>query len=393
MLHFKQGGKLAKVPVELAKARGMGIDRIDFHCNNEFQHTLKPPFMVKIMTIPNDLERKARQALIACLQDIPFLEAEISDDQGGDFVVSVNLGDKEQTILAEFKNNGEPRYARQAVNQLLRYMQKSPAAYSVFIAPYISPQAAKICREANIGYVDFAGNCFLSFGQVFIQREGKPNPYAQKRKLRSLYSPKAERILRVMLAVGPKGWKVVELAGEAGVSLGLVSNVKKLLADREWVDYQNVGFSLVEPFSLLEEWSQNYTYRRNQINGFYSMLSVPDFENRLGEICQQQGIQYGLTGFSGAARLAPMVRYQQVMAYVGGDIEELVELLGVKPVTSGANVLLLAPYDEGVFYGSQEMDGLTLVSPIQIYLDLMGYRGRGEEAARTLLDEVIRKQW
>lgn len=369
------------------------IDRIDFHCNNGFQQTLKLPFLVKIMTKPDDLERKARQALIECLGDIPFLEAEFSSDQNWDFIVSVKLDDKEQTILGEFKNNGEPRYARQAVNQLLRYMQKSPEAYGVFIAPYISPKAAKICREANIGYVDFAGNCFLSFGQVFIQREGRPNPFAQKRSLRSLYSPKAERILRVMLVVGPKDWKVAELAREAGVSLGLVSNVKKLLADREWVEYENVGFSLVEPFSLLEEWSQNYTYRRNQINSFYSMLSVSDFESRLGEICQQRGIQYGLTGFSGAARLASMVRYQQVMAYVGGDIEELVDPLGIKPVTSGANVLLLTPYDEGVFYGSQEVDGLTLVSPIQMYLDLMDYRGRGEEAAQALLDEVIRARW
>lgn len=88
-----------------------------------------------------------------------------------------------------------------------------------------------------------------------------------------------------------------------------------------------------------------------------------------------------------------MVRYQQVMAYVGGEIQELVEPLMIKPVPSGANVLLLSPYDEGVFYRTQEVEGHKLVSPIQMYLDLLGYRGRGEEAAQALFEQIIQTIW
>ena len=54
---------------------------------------------------------------------------------------------------------------------------------------------------------------------------------------------------------------------------------------------------------------------------------------------------------------------------------------------------LLEPYDAGVFYGSKEIDGIIVASPIQVYLDLRGLRGRGEEAADKLLNEVIRPQW
>jgi hypothetical protein len=81
------------------------------------------------------------------------------------------------------------------------------------------------------------------------------------------------------------------------------------------------------------------------------------------------------------------------MAYVEDEIDELAENLEIKLVDSGANVMLLKPYDEGVFYGVETKDGSVIVSPIQIYLDLCGIRGRGEEAAEALLDRVIRKTW
>src|SRR4030042_2058196 len=74
-----------------------------------------------------------------------------------------------------------------------------PDAYSIFMAPYISPQAAEICLKDGVGYIDFAGNSYLSFGQVYIEQTGRPNPFKTKRDLTSLYSPKAARVLRVLM--------------------------------------------------------------------------------------------------------------------------------------------------------------------------------------------------
>jgi hypothetical protein len=347
----------------------------------------------------NHLEQQARDALVNCLREIPFLSLDLDSPPPSQNAFQLDLFARLETesnrlyLIGEIKNNGQPRFARQAVNEILRYLDNFSDAYGVFIAPYISPAAAEICRDANIGYIDFGGNCHLSFLHVYIHKEGFPNPYSGKRYLRSLYSPKSERILRVLLVSGPREWKVEELASTAGVSLGLVSNVKKLLIDREWVDTQTIGFSLVHPFELLEEWSENYDYRRNRISEYYTMLNVVDFEYRFGEVCFQNNIRYGFTGFSGAARLAPMVRYQRVMAYVQDDLVRLKSELEIKPVTSGANVMILAPYDEGVLYASRAVEDLQVVSPVQVYLDLIGYRGRGGEAAEAILDEVIHKSW
>ncbi len=73
--------------------------------------------------------------------------------------------------------------------------------------------------------------------------------------------------------------------------------------------------------------------------------------------------------------------------------ESTIQQLNLKPVISGANVSLLKPYDDGVFLEMQEVNNVFTVSPIQAYLDLKKYRGRGEEAADALYREVIQKQW
>ena len=346
-----------------------------------------------------DLEVEAGDAILQCFQEIPFLEisrislAPIQEDVRSGFRIDLKFTIEDRNIIVEVKNNGEPRNARQAVYQLQHYLREFHGDYGVFIAPYISPRAAAICQDAGIGYIDFGGNCHISFEWIYIHKEGYPNSYTRKRYLRSLFSPKAERILRVLLTSNLKDWKVEDLAKEADVSTGLVSNVKKLLADQEWINSKTVGFSLSDPSSLLEEWSQNYKYKRNKIINFYTMLSITEFESRLHDICQQENIRYGLTGFSGSFRYAPAVRHQRVMAYIQDREEILTECLEIKPVESGANVMLLKPYDKGVFYGLHVLEDSAVVSPVQIYLDLQSFRGRGEEAAKILLERVIRKTW
>jgi len=347
----------------------------------------------------NEIRQRTWEALAICTEGIPFLKEPLTPielSEGNlrpDLAARITLPEGEQRILLECKNVGEPRVARNAVNQILRYLERYPDYYGVFVAPYISPRSAEICSKEGIGYLDFAGNCRLCFGKIYIERKGTGNPFAERRDLRSLYSPKASRILRVLLNDPKRVWKVEGLVEEADVSLGLVSKVKALLRDREWIGEQVDGFALTEPEALLQEWSQNYRFSKNDVRDFYSLKSVPEIELQIADVLAQRSVKYALTGFSGAARLAPLVRYQRVMAYVDDTQEDVASLLGLKKVTSGANVSLFTPYDHGVFYGTREIGGILVASSVQIYLDLIGYRGRGEEAAKELFGQVIRPRW
>lgn len=345
-----------------------------------------------------ELPRRVEEALTSCLEKVPFLRIKHVEQEAGqkaakpDFLVSLEAPAGTQTWVVELKSAGQPRMAREAVNQLLRFSQSFPQAFPVFIAPYISPKAAEICEQAGVGYIDFSGNCRLCFQEVYIEKKGNPNVFSEKKDLRSLYSPKAENILRVLLTNPLKSWKIQELADEGEVSVGQVANVKKILLNREWLS-EAYGMVLSEPEKLLSEWARNYNFRKNRIRDFYSLKSVSEIEFSLANLCKEEKLTYALTSFSGAARLAPAVRYQRVFAYVEETEKDIASLLNLKKVPSGANVSLLTPYDKGIFYGSQDINGISIASSIQIYLDLKTYRGRGEEAADMLLEQVIRKRW
>lgn len=202
------------------------------------------------------LVRAASTRLIDVLREVPFLaEATIAQerlpkDGGASFVLSLHtrVPVRSQSLtlrlICEVKTNGQPRIAREACLMLAEYIRSDKRAYPVLIAPYISPASAAICEEYEIGFMDLAGNCRLAFHTVFIRGEGFPNPVIQRRGLRSLFSPKAERVLRVLLASGKRTWRTQELADAAGVSLGQVAGVKTLLADREWVESLPTGFGL-----------------------------------------------------------------------------------------------------------------------------------------------------
>lgn len=342
------------------------------------------------------IEQTARTALKKCLEKVPFLQIERGElfelDNSADLLVQVRIQDRSRLLLANIKNNGQPRMARLAVYQLKDQLSKETDAYGIFIAPYISPEAGKICEEAGIGYLDLAGNCLISFETVYIRQTGAPNPKIQKRDLRSLYSPKTERILRVLLDDPKRIWKLMDIAQAAKVSLGLVSNVKKLLLDREWLSKSVDGISLTNPTAVLDEWGQTYNFQRNEMQEYYALAELPEIEAQIAETGRRLGLPYALTGFSSAARIAPAVRYQKASAYVKGDARSLIETLGWKAVTSGANISVLIPYDDGVFYGAKDVDEIAIVSPVQTYLDLQSVRGRGQEAAQAVRKE-IEKTW
>lgn len=370
------------------------IDAHSFHCNNSFQHLLKMTILVK----ESATERDAAERLAETLRDVPFLaQASLKREpaRGGSrigFALSVRSKDKDidRRLVCEVRTSGQPRIAREACLNLVDASRSDKRDYPVFIAPYISPAAAAVCGQYNIGYLDFAGNCRLAFDWVFIRKEGFPNPSSRKRDLRSLYSPKAERVLRVLLNAGPRNWRMQDLAKEASVSLGQVANVKRLLLDREWIESEPEGFRLRSwdgaALPLLTEWAENYRASRNRANTFYSLNRIPEIETALAS---QPGVAF--TGFSGAARRVPVVRYQRVTAYVRGEVSAVAMSAGLKPVESGANVVLLEPYDDGVFYGAGGFG--PAVSDVQLYLDLLSSKGRGEEAASALLEETIAPLW
>src|SRR5574341_1117818 len=189
--------------------------------------------------------------------------------QTADLLVKFRLAEQEHTLVVEVSSLGQPRQIRAAVARLAEVRRDLPAAHPVAAAVYIGPQSARILKSNNLGFVDLSGNCYLAFDNVLIEKEGKRNVRPSTRPLRSLFAPRATRVVRVLLLEPGRAWRLEELARAAEVSLGHAHNVVKRLEQLAWVERDaNQKIRLAKPADLLESWCESYTYRTNEIASY-----------------------------------------------------------------------------------------------------------------------------
>jgi hypothetical protein len=348
-----------------------------------------------------NIVKSAKDVLADILKGIPDLKVEwdiyrhadyASFNDLADLTASVTNGHYSSRLAIEVKTQGHPRQLREAITQLLRFRHRSNSSdYLVVAAPFITPDGAAVCEEEKVGYFDLAGNCRLQFAQCYIERTGKPNPFRKDTKsvAPNLYGPKSERILRVLFQNKDKPWMVVPLSKAAQVSAGTVSTVRTLLLEREWARDTPDGLQLTQAQALLKDWAVVWARRRERPRGFFTLLPLDQAEQKMADFARNQNRPFALTGAAGAWRRAPMTRYHRTQVYWEGDPAELANAAGFKSAESGANIHVFSPRDSGVFLNREEIDGVPVVSPLQLYLDLQRDPARGEEAAEQLWDTIL----
>lgn len=344
----------------------------------------------------DQVKEKYLEVLNSCFSKIPNSEINlelVKKQTTAAAVIHLKSNDIEKELIVELKSLGTPKRIRDAINQLLVILRENPQSYGIVMAPYISARSAEMCKQANIGYVDFSGNFWIAFDSFFLSQENMPNKFPVETSLTNLYAAKTERVLRVLLTYPYKTWKTKNLAEEADISMGMITHIRRRLEEEEWVKHKEVGFSLSNPQELLTDWVNHYDFLNHEQYDFYTMEPLIDAETRVIETCEKKNIISALTGFSAANYLAPMVKGQKSTIFINQDVLEVAREAGLKRVNSGANVNLINPYDPGVFWNRTKVQDLNTATPVQVYLDLMQMRGRGEEAANFLFAEVIQKQW
>jgi len=316
-----------------------------------------------------------------------------------DWLVEVKAGDRSWVWVVEGKRHGQPREVRSGLLQLQRFLDQTKAknCYGVLVAPFLSEESARLCVEAGMGYADLAGNARLSFDQVFIETHGADNPFRVKRHLRSLFSAKAGRVLRVLLTPPLRAWKVTELEALAGVSLGQVSNVRKLLLDREWAAVGEAGMRLSKPEELARAWQDSYEPRPRSRETAYTLLhgEALDAAMRAALAEAGNGEHAVLASYSAARWFAPYARQATQFVYADTEGAKILKRhLQLQPVERGENVVLLEPHEDDVFAGRVEAaPGIWCSGLVQTWLDLSVAGERGGEAAEHLLREKLLPAW
>ena len=211
--------------------------------------------------------------------------------------------------------------------------------------------------------------------------------------VKNIFAPKSSRVLRVLLVDFGKDWDERELAHEAGVSSGLAHYVCRTLVELGFAARNERNrIIVVDPLRLLKRWASYYQYDR--MNKFLDYFTFEREVDRFVEKFAGLDLEYALCGLVGAWLVAPYVRPVDVHLYVSSEsvAKEITKRLDLNPTPKGGNVKFVLPYDEGVFYGAQNVNDVKVVSNVQLYVDLYNFPARGEEASSQLL-EVMLREW
>jgi hypothetical protein len=351
------------------------------------------------------LEEQAKDELQALLAIVPRLQIETIDnvaraapDHGVDLILRLTRGGARHDLYVEVKSKGQPRIVRAAAYQLLHYTQATAqpdvARTPVFVAPYLSPAVRDICRSLAICYLDFEGNCWLQFGDVFIDHRAPPKPKAERRELRSVFAPKSAQVLRAMVREPQRAWRLVDLAQTSHVSIGHVSNVKQALIDHEWAEADDAGLRLTHLNALLDAWRDAYDPPKGREFTFHTVYHGAQLKSRISEALRAAN-DHGaamLAAFSAADWLAAYARTPTEFFYADeAGLERLREVLNLRAVEQGGNIIITIPDDHDLFLDKTVVEpGIVCTSPVQTYLDLSQRGDRGAEAADHLRNMLLK---
>jgi len=375
----------------------------DFHYISYIQRMLKNSEIVK------ESKMRAVDAVRDLLCNVPSVRVESVEyapkpDSGNavDGFVAFAHGDRNYALAVEFKPNGAPRFVRAGVYQLdscVARMRRAGGTHSgcrlipMLVSPYLSPESRAICLGHDIAYLDLVGNARLAFDTVYIDRAVAERPVSETRALRSIFTPKAAAILRVLLREPGRAWRVAELATQARASYGHVSNVRKALLAREWIELGDDGVVLVQPDILLQTWRESYRRPSGETITGYTHLHGTQLDERLrGTLNPHPERPRALYALHSAAQwLAPFGRSATHTLYTDEPgAEALKEALRLTHAARGANVVLFTPTDESLFHDASEpAPDVFCTSPIVTYLDLRTGNDRDREAAEHLAGECF----
>jgi len=360
-----------------------------------FQHLLKQAQKL------NDEEASALQPLLELLAQVPVIRGMepvlplARVDSGIDALVWLQLENRQQPLACAVLTNGQPRHVRLALWELTHAIRRDcPDAIPLLIAPFLSPASQALCKEHEVAFIDQQGSARLVFDGVFIERVAAGQPVAVRRELKSLFTPKAAQLLRLLLRDPWRPWRVAELAEKAEVSLGQVSNVRRALLDREWATLTDEGLTLKNPDALLDAWSEAYAGLGGKKKSYYTTLHGKVLEDAFLELFRDQRDRPGvlLASFTAAKWLAPYGRIAtHNLLSQPAEVEHLHQALALQPAVNGANVVVTMPAHEGVFLDAVHLSpGIACTSPVQTFLDLSAAGERGKEAAAHLRSKLLR---
>lgn len=258
---------------------------------------------------------------------------------------------------------------------------------AVLVSPYLSSSVRDWLDANDRSYIDATGNMRVVIAEpaIYLRDRGADRDPDRKpgRPRGTLRGTPAARVVRA-LADFRTPMTVRELLSRSRASTGATYRVLEFLEEEALITRGDRGsVETVRWRPLLERWSEDYSFQRD--NAMARYLQPRGLPALLSAAAENPQLNYAVTGSLAAAELAPYAVPRLAMVYVD-DLDAAAEALGLRPVESGANVLLAAAASDTVFDRTRSVNDVTYAAPSQVVVDLLTGPGRSPAEAQALLD-------
>ncbi len=301
-------------------------------------------------------------------------------------------------FLVQVRQSSSASSVLMAVNQLRRYSSeiRSQTARStinvpLLVVPYMGQAGRRICDEEGISWLDLSDNADIRAPRLRVFMTGHKNKFQKRGRKATPFAPKASRLARQLLLSPQRKYTQNELVELTGMGQGFVSRTLRTLEQENFVTRTGRTFQATNPVHLLDSWQEAYDFTKHRIlKGHIATRSSEELAFSLSHAIQSMGLSCAATGLAGAWLLTRFAPFRLVTLYLKDEpsLETLAEQ-GFRQVEKGANVWLVIPNDEGVFFGTKVLNGIPCAHPLQVYLDLKSHPERSKEAAEHLREQCL----
>jgi len=291
-------------------------------------------------------------------------------------------------VSIEAKSGLVPR----AVADLKARLSEYSSDPGLVVSPFFTRSTRERLRAENLNFLDLTGNVRLVLARpgLYVETQGaEQDPSPKRQPGRSLRGAKAARIVRALCDFQPP-FPISELADQADVDISYASRLVEWLSREALLSRRPRGpVESVEKAALIRRWAQDYeVLTSNDARSYLDPRGVENVVRALSEGAIRG--KYALTGSIAANRIAPIAPARLAMLYVD-DVESAATALKVRPTETGANVMLLAPFDDVVFDRTWKDGSLTIVAASQAAVDLLTSPGRAPSEAEAILEQLAGK--
>jgi hypothetical protein len=347
--------------------------------------------------IASELKRRLPEILQA--RKIVWHSLENPDDRQVDLAAELELRDHPLKLFFELK--GQPNLAnlRNAIAHLEAFRDHPRRGFPIVVAPHFNAEMRKLFREHSQAYLDLSGNAWIDTGRILIDKEVARNLFPHQAKRRNPFADKATLVLRYLLDQEKQAGRVREISRAVNLSPGYVSTVVESAVDSEFARILSDGrIQLTNLRELLLDWSAAYSWKKNECLSYFGSFNGSDqIADALSRALIGMDQHYALTLHAGNNLVQPFAPFSVGHLYVRNQevMDHVVRSLKLEAVARDAgNVAFLLPhYRESTFYGSRILNGLKVVSDLQLFLDLRRFPVRGDEASEIIFERRLRPRW